>query len=417
MVVMLAGVVCALGLLPALAEAAPRAPQRLWVADVDATSVTLRWSGSADRFDVIRSGASIGQVRGNAVQVTNLRPATTYRFTVRSVVGGQMSARSMLVTITTQAAQTCDVVAAPGGDDRASGSSAAPVRTIRRALQMVGAGGSACLRGTFSEDVTIDHGGTPTRPLVVQSQPGYRAVVRGRMWVRDSANDVSIQRLTIDGRNGSMLPSPTVEGDRVSFVEDDVSNHRTGICFILGSLRGYGQARGVVLDRNRIHDCGVSGNNNMHGIYLENATGTRIVNNAIFRNGARGIQLYPNAVNTLILGNVINGNGEGVIFSGAHGFASSGNRVVGNVVAGSLMRHNVESYWPAGNPVGSRNVVSGNCLWGGRQGSLGTQVGFRAFGNTVVNPLFAAPRSGDFRVRSSTCVRYTPVATAMAPFS
>ena len=53
----------------------------------------------------------------------------------------------------------------------------------------------------------------------------------------------------------SDLPSPTVDGDRVTFARDDVTDGHTSICFSIGSL-GWGTAHDVVLDGNRIHDCG-----------------------------------------------------------------------------------------------------------------------------------------------------------------
>ena len=56
--------------------------------------------------------------------------------------------------------------------------------------------------------------------------------------------------------------------------------------------------------------------NKDHGIYVTNAKDTVIRDNWIYDNVDRGIQLYPDAQHTRITGNVIDGNGEGVVFSG-----------------------------------------------------------------------------------------------------
>ena len=41
-----------------------------------------------------------------------------------------------------------------------------------------------------------------------------------------------------------------------------------------------------------------------------------IRDNWIYDNADRGVQLYPDADGTVVTGNVIDGNGEGVIFGG-----------------------------------------------------------------------------------------------------
>ena len=73
----------------------------------------------------------------------------------------------------------------------------------------------------------------------------------------------------------------------------------------------------MVIEGNRIHDCGeLPAANHDHGIYVGNAAGRSIRDNWIYDNADRGIQLYPDADRTAITGNVIDGNGQGVIFGG-----------------------------------------------------------------------------------------------------
>lgn len=303
----------------------------------------------------------------------------------------------------------CDAVASPSGSDRAPGTAAAPFRTPRRLLQALGPGRTGCLRaGSFREDLTVRRSGRPGAPLTLRSYPGERAVLRGRLWI--AGDWVTVSGLGLDGRNATRLPSPTVTGDDATFLGNDVTNHHTTICFDLG-FPGYGRADDTLIRGNRIHDCGeLPATNEHHGIYVALATDTRIVANLIYDNSDRGVQLYPDAQRTTITGNVIDGNGEGIIFSGGPRRGSSGTVVRGNVIANSRVRRNVEWFYEPGEPAGRNNVVEGNCLWGGRlergNGSVQTPTrGFVARGNTVVKPRYVNRSAGDFRVRDARCAR------------
>jgi parallel beta-helix repeat protein len=102
-------------------------------------------------------------------------------------------------------------------------------------------------------------------------------------------------------------------------------------------------AEDTVIQGNRIHDCGrLPRTNNNYGIYVSAARGTRIMDNWIYDNADLGIQLYPDAVNTLVANNVIDANGEGVIFSGSGNQVASDNEIKNNVIANSRVRWPVE---------------------------------------------------------------------------
>jgi hypothetical protein len=182
----------------------------------------------------------------------------------------------------------------------------------------------------------------------------------------------------------------------------DVTNGHTGICFDIGSSH-YGRASYTVIEHSRIHDCGrLPANNTEHGIYVATAQGTRIVANVIYNNADRGIQLYPDAQHTLIERNVIDGNGEGIIFSGASGTASNDTIVEHNLITNSHIRGDVESWYPDGNPVGVRNVVRNNCLFGNHGLIVGPRRGFTAMNNIVANPRYADPPRGDFSLLANS---------------
>jgi parallel beta-helix repeat protein len=315
----------------------------------------------------------------------------------------------------------CDRYAATTGSDAAAGSAAAPFRTAQKLLDSLSAGQTGCLAsGTYGESLRVNHGGSQGSPIRLTSAPGERATVVGRLYVPAGSNDVVFADLNLNGANASDLPSPTVDADRVTLTGDDITNGHTAICLAIGSL-DWGTAHDVVLDGNRIHDCGrlpYGSTNHDHGIYIESARRVVITNNYIYDNADRGIQLYPDAQGTTISNNVIDGNGEGIIFSGDSGLASSDNVASRNIISNSRVRYNVESWWPSGNPVGTGNVASSNCLWNGTQGNVADQVGFTASGNSVTNPLFADRNAKNFSVPAgSACAADVPSGgtTANAP--
>ena len=95
-----------------------------------------------------------------------------------------------------------------------------------------------------------------------------------------------------------------------------------------------------------------------------------IRDNWIYDNADRGIQLYPDSQGTQVYGNVIDGNGEGIIISSdGSSSPSSNNLVFNNVISNSKIRWNVESAVPGGL-VGTGNVVRDNCLLAVQPGSL-----------------------------------------------
>src|SRR5205807_1338240 len=107
----------------------------------------------------------------------------------------------------------------------------------------------------------------------------------------------------------------------------DVTNHNQTICFVVGNDT-YGYAARTLIQSNRIHHCGVlPAANHDHGIYVSNATDTKVLDNVIYANADRGVQMYPDAKRTTVQRNVIDGNGQGVMFSGASDSASTDNLV------------------------------------------------------------------------------------------
>jgi parallel beta-helix repeat protein len=243
------------------------------------------------------------------------------------------------------------------------------------------------------------------------------ATVLGILSIADSANDLVFENLVLDGENANATPSPQVNGDRITFRGDDVSNANSAICFVLGgSFEQYGRARDVVIERNRIHHCGrlpVTGHD--HGIYVEGADNARITDNYIYANADWGIQLYPDANGSYIAYNVLDGNGAGLIFAGEragseyqHDYASDNNTVEQNIISNSTVRYNLESWW--GGPIGVGNTAHDNCLWNGYLGNIDqTEGGFTAYNNTVADPRYINRQAYDYRLQpGSPCTGKGP---------
>ena len=300
----------------------------------------------------------------------------------------------------------CDLVAAPNGSDAAAGTVDAPLQSPEALVESLQSGQIGCFR---AGDYSFEELKLVTPGITLTSFPGERAVLHGRVWVAEGSDGDTISHLDLDGRNGAAdLPSPTVNANDTVFTDLDVTNFQTGICFDLGNSV-FGRATGTVIEESRIHNCGrLPSENQDHGIYLSAASDTTIRDNWIYDNADRGIQLYPDAQNTQIVGNVIYGNGEGIIFSGNEEVAASDTLVEGNIIANSRIRRNVESYYAPGDPTGSDNVVRDNCVHGAPssyyRGADGSGIeapglGFRSIRNRSESAKFVDPANGDFRLR------------------
>lgn len=298
----------------------------------------------------------------------------------------------------------CDLVAAPGGSDAAAGTEAAPLRSARGLIAKLAPGQTGCFRaGTFDFDDRIT---VKTASITLRSFPGERATIKGRLWV--DADGVVVEDLNLDGRNSTPGPtSPTITAADVVFRNNDVTNHNFGICFGLGGGGGSDTAVRTLIEGNRIHDCGEQpSTNHHHGIYITHGVDVTIRDNWIYDNVDRGIQLYPDAQHTTITGNVIDGNGEGIIISGLGDETPNNNVIEGNIISNSQIRRNVES--GGSGPAGRGNIVRGNCVFASnpRDGHYNDNGGietpsenFDASGNTVANPEFVDAGAGDFRLQ------------------
>ncbi len=281
--------------------------------------------------------------------------------------------------------------------------------SLGRFVRHLRPGAVGCLSGTFHQSLTIRRGG-----FHLKSAQGSRATIDGVLYVAKTARDVVLARLVLRSHR---TPNVRINGSRITIRGSEITNGHTGICITVGGgFEHWGVAHSVSLLHNRIHDCGrLPPTNHDHGIYVEGAVGTVIAGNLIYDSADRGIQLYPNAQGSRVTNNVIDGNGEGVIFSSESGggeysnsYASSGNIVARNIISNSRLRHNIEAWWAG--PIGTGNIARKNCLWNGAEGNIDLSAGgFVAIANVVAEPEFVNRDAGDFRLRAgSPCGGFGP---------
>lgn len=306
---------------------------------------------------------------------------------------------------------SCDKVASPQGSDSAAGTAAAPLRSAQALVEALAPGQVGCLRaGSYGGGLRPSHGGRAGAPLTLIGYPGEQAQITGRIYIPRGSDYVTIANLSLDGayQSGTPLPSPNIAANHITFESDDITNDHTEICFDIGSAV-WGKADSTTIANNRIHDCGLLPSRNQdHGIYVQDATNTRIVGNLIDHNVDRGIQFYPSAQGSVVINNVIADNGEGVEFGGAEGVASSNNLVEHNLIVNSNIRGDVESWYPAGNPVGVGNVVQNNCVSG--SGINIYSGGFSAHANVTAGAaeLIATVAGGFLPAKGSACAGLVP---------
>ncbi len=302
-------------------------------------------------------------------------------------------------------ATPCSRFAAPHGSDRARGTLNAPFGTVQRLVNSLRPGQTGCVRaGTYTAPVRIARGGRRGARVTLTAYPGETATIVGRFEIVKGADYVTVSGLRLDGVNPTRLPSPMIDSNHVTFSYDDVTNDHTGICFGIGSAT-WGWATATMITHDRVHDCGETfrGDNRQHGFYIGAATDTTIEWSLIYDNAARGIQLYPDAQHTTIEHNIIDGNGEGIMISGEGGMASSYTDVFDNIVSDATARHDVESFWPGGNPVGVGNLVHDNCVWRGREGTIDTHGGgIVARHNATLNPQFVDAAAHDYALEATS---------------
>jgi Right handed beta helix region len=306
------------------------------------------------------------------------------------------------------AATTCDRVAAPNGSDAGAGTLASPFATATKLADALAPGQTGCFRaGTYSfSTLSLD------TPGITLAPSGSEAVtLAGHIKALPGAANSVIEGMTLNGSSSSESQiGPKIYASGFTLRANEITNDHTDICVLVGSYYSQPAPEGVVIERNRIHDCGALPSTNMdHGIYLSAARNPIVRDNWIYANADRGVQQYPDVHGAQITGNVIAANGEGVNFSGTGAQVTSDANVSGNIVVGSRLGYN--AYSGGDGPDGANNFFRDNCVQGisGGGGIEPSARSFSAADNLVAAPGFVNPAAGDYRLRSdSPCLaKYT----------
>ena len=326
----------------------------------------------------------------------------SYTFSVRATDGvGNVDASPATRAFTVN---PCDQTASPGG----------PISTPTALVAALSAGQTGCFRaGTYTETTNIN---VDKANVTLMSYPGETATINGRIVVTATGNGVTIRDLRLNGANPRNEPSPTINGTDVTVTDNDISNRDPanpsvgGIC--VHPLTGSGGTGDrFVIQRNRIHDCGVLPANTVdQAVYVAGAANGVIRDNVIYDNPNRGIQFRASAHDNQADHNTVDGNAPNVMY----GETAFNNVVHDNIVSNSR-RFNVEQF----NLTGTGNVLRDNCLFAstGQQfydqpdgtgidpklKQLATEGKFTITGNVVQNPNFVNRAAKDFRATNTAC--------------
>lgn len=288
-------------------------------------------------------------------------------------------------------------MASPSGSDGASGSESAPYRSAQKLVSSLSGGQTGCLRqGTYTgSDMFLDAPGATLR-----SYPGERATIAAFLEVRPDAAGAKVTQLRFDGTNVSNAAAVKLQADNTVFSDNEVTKGNKGICLLAGS---YNPARGIVIERNRIHSCGPADSKFDHQLYLVHTRGAVVRWNILTNNpGGWGVHLYTDADNTLIEHNIIDNNRGGVIFAGEGGQHSDNNTVRNNSITNNGPRWNIEGSW-SGGPQGTGNTATNNCVYStgpDAPAGIADTNGFTANNNTVLNTTpYINPTTGDYRFK------------------
>lgn len=325
------------------------------------------------------------------------------------VLSAVVAAAALAGSATAGAATDCDRFAATTGSDAGTGTLESPYATAEMLAASLGAGETGCFRaGSYGFAVL-----NVERPGITLAPYGSEDVtLNGDVKVLPAGAGSTIEGLGLNGAAGEHQIGPRIYADGVILRDNEITNQHTGICVTITSFDSESAPRGVVVERNRIHDCGrLPATNHDHGIYIAQGRGTIVRDNWIYSNADRGIQQYPDTQGSLITGNVIDSNGQGVNFGGddSNTNCSNDNIVEGNIITDSRLRWNAYS-GAQGKPC-SGNVVRRNCVHaepGDYEANGGIEPDSRSFdasGNVTANPGFVAPGSGDYRLQAdSACL-------------
>ncbi len=266
----------------------------------------------------------------------------------------------------------CDkyVAMPPSGNDSNEGTFGQPYATLGKLLVHLTAGQTGCFRGgvyAFEDLANVNKPNITLRPYGSVSGPppheSEEVTLKGPLRVLRPAVGATIQGFVLDGDAATTNYGPQIYADDVVLRDNEITNHDAPATCIEISKSGSPPQRplNVRLEGNDIHDCGTLDTH--HGVYVHDALRAVIRDNWFYENAGRGVQLSPDADETTVTGNTIDGNNSGLNFSCDLATCSQRNTAVGNVISNSD-NWNVYGFTPlvGGATPDRSNVLRGTCV-------------------------------------------------------
>jgi hypothetical protein len=296
-----------------------------------------------------------------------------------------------------QARQTLYV--APDGDDHNPGTRHAPLRSIGAAAAAATPGTTVLVApGTYRENIKSTAQGSASAWIryVSSTKRGASIIGAGTEAVWENHGQyVEIAGFDISGSGRAGILN---YASWVRIVDNHVHDLKlSGGCTGNGGggiVNANYKASDGYISGNLVHDIGVPGAcPGVHGIYYSNLRGT-IHDNIVYRASAWGIHLWHAADQVLIANNTVFANGSAQVGGGIivgtgdspGGVVLSGTRIVNNIVyrnPGASIRQ----YCYSGKEcIGSGNVVANNVVYGNGSG-IEMRVG-KATGTIAEDPRF-----------------------------
>lgn len=293
----------------------------------------------------------------------------------------------------------CDRFAGPRGFDhgRSRGTLARPYRSVKRLARSLRGGQTGCVQPGRYSHREVAHLRSPGATL--RGIGSRRPLVLDPIWIEPSAVGASVRNLRLTSLDRTYTVPLKVQASRARIVGNRIFGGSNESCVLVGSQN---RVSGVTIERNVIRNCGRSGKFD-HLLYIEDARQTRIRWNLLLANhGGWAVHLYPNADDSLIEHNVIDGNFGGVVIAGYGNATSNGNLIRANAITYSAPRRNVEASWEG--RFGSGNFVTANCLFSqsaDAPSGIGERWGFGVGSNAVIGGSPYVDRAnGDYRFHS-----------------
>jgi hypothetical protein len=306
-------------------------------------------------------------------------------------------------------------------------------QTLTGFLGTLVAGDVGCLpAGNYSGDFTLPAiAGTATAPITVQPAAGIPSSGVGcgscpvTLPAMDTGSDTrhDIRFAGLKFVSSTRPPYGTVQAHSPNLVFDHdyvTNSNQGGDCIIVGyysATESQYLAPDIKIDHSRLENCGNYDGIGPHGLYLANGARAQVTNNIIHCSAGFGVQIYPNADDSLFDHNIVDGcslnHFSGVIIGGESlsglGCQVTDRATVTNNIITNFPGYGFSTSWDC-TPAGSGSVVDGNCLFGNANGDHNAVVGYTWGQNNIhADPLYVDRANGNYALQAgSPCAGMGP---------